>query len=74
MTLHITTDVVLPLLDARVATIAKDLAGCRHKGSRVDRIQQLLIIERYACYVDRLKLLTDLALRSLAYIDKEWGI
>ena len=65
---------MLPLLDARVATIAKDLAGCRHKGTRVDRIQQLLIIERYARDIDRLKPLTDLALRPLAYIDKEWGI
>ena len=74
LTLHIPPDVVLPLLDAGVAAIAEDLASCGHEGTRVDRIQQLLIIERDAGDIDRLKPLADLALRPLAYIDKEWGL
>ena len=67
-------DVGAPLLDVRVLAVAELFLGLRDERAGVDRVQQLLLIERHTGDVDRLEPLLDLRLGPFALVDQEFRV
>ncbi len=65
------SDIGGPFLNVRVLAVAELLPAGGDEGSRVDGVEQFLIVERHSGGVDRAEPLLDLTLGATALVDED---